>query len=347
MSEIDLRRIKPNRLNPRSSFDQGKINEMSKSIKKFGLLEPIIIRKKNDNYEVVVGERRYKAAKQAGLDKIPVIIKQFSDKEVIELNLIENIEREDLTDVEKGKCCVKLMEDYPTDYPTISSMGEKFGFGTTTIQRWISSFREISPEIQEYIAAEDERGRTPIGKIASREALIIAKTVKEPSKQLELVKEVAERKMRRDDVIKITKKVQQDEHKSIKELVEEVEQEPAELIFRLSHMKPILDGIKIQTSRKSLDPKIREGNIIIANIWQPNFVKLKIKKIVRKRLRDFTEEDAKREGGYSLEEFKKVWIELHNGWDPNENVNVIIFEKIRKENEKRTTIGVRKSLSDY
>ncbi|VVB61122.1 Nucleoid occlusion protein [uncultured archaeon] len=332
MSEIDLRRIKPNRLNPRSSFDKEKIDEISKSIKKFGLLEPIIIRKKNDYYEVVVGERRYRAAKQAGLDKIPAIIKQFSDKEVIELNLIENIEREDLTDIEKGKCCTKLMEDYSTDYPTIFSMGEKLGFGTTTIHRWISAFREISPEIQKYVATADERGRTPIGKIASREALIIAKTVKEPSKQLELVKEVAEKKITRDDVIKITKKVQQDKNKSIKELVEEVEQEPAELIFRLSHMKPILDGIKIQTSRKSLDPKIREGAIIRANLWQPAFADLIVKKIEKKKLGDFTEEDAKREGGYTLEEFKEVWKNLHGNWDPNETVNTIIFKIKKKKN---------------
>ena len=95
MEEIPLRQIQPNSLNPRSSFSKEGLDELAQSIRRIGLLEPIIVRKKDGFYEVVVGERRYRAAHQAGLDSIPVIIKQLSDSEVIELNLIENIRRED------------------------------------------------------------------------------------------------------------------------------------------------------------------------------------------------------------------------------------------------------------
>lgn len=329
MPEIELKKIQPNHLNPRVSFSKQGLDGLADSIRKFGLLEPIIVRKKDSFYEVVVGERRYRASQQAGLDKVPVIIKNYSDAEVIELNIVENIRREDLTDIEKGKCCVELMEKHPGKYPTISSMDEKLGFTPSTIQRWISAYKEISPKVQKYVAPADERGVTPKGKIASREALIITKKVKEPKKQLELVKEVAERKLRRDIVIKAYKRIEKEKEKSVKKIVEEIMGEPAEIPFRLKHGEMIKTHRKTQTSRKGLDPKLKEGAIFYASIFEPKFAKLKVKKIERKKLGEFTEEDAKREGGYTLKEFKKVWEDLHGNWNSDEAVNVIHFKVIK------------------
>ncbi|MCP8311116.1 MAG: ASCH domain-containing protein [Candidatus Methylarchaceae archaeon HK01M] len=93
-------------------------------------------------------------------------------------------------------------------------------------------------------------------------------------------------------------------------------------------MKPIIDGVKVQTSRKGLDTKIKEGAIAHASVWEPHFADLLVTHIERKRLGDFTEEDAKREGGYTLEEFKDVWKELHGEWNLNERVYVIHFRKV-------------------
>lgn len=329
--ELELKKIQPNSLNPRASFSKEGLDELAHSIRHFGLLEPIIVRKKDDHFEVVVGERRYRASHQAGLDKVPVIIKQMSDREVIEFNLIENIKRENLTDPEKGKCCVELMEKYPKDNPTIRAMAQKLGFSEITIQRWISAYRQISPEVQAYMAPADESGRTPKGKIASREAYIISKKVKEPKKQLEVVKEVAKRRLRRDEVIKITEKITERPERKIDEIIQEISEEPAEVVFRLSHMQPILNGVKTQTSRKSLDPKIKEGAILKANLWQPDFSRLKVLKVERKKLGDFTEEDAKREGGYTLQQFQNVWKDLHGDWNPNESVNIIHFQVHEKK----------------
>jgi hypothetical protein len=95
-------------------------------------------------------------------------------------------------------------------------------------------------------------------------------------------------------------------------------------------MKPILDGTKTQTSRTGIaDPKIKEGTIVHAAVWEPHFADLRIKTIAKKRLKFFNEEDAKREGGYTLEEFKKVWKQLHGDWDGEQTVYVIYFERVR------------------
>lgn len=92
-------------------------------------------------------------------------------------------------------------------------------------------------------------------------------------------------------------------------------------------MNPILNGSKVQTSRKGLpDPKVAVGNIVHAAVWEPSFADLKILSIQKKKLGDFTEEDARREGGYTLEQFKQVWKDLHGDWNNFETVTVISFE---------------------
>lgn len=96
--EIELKKIRPSRLNPRTEIDVDRLNELSASIKEVGLLEPIIVRPVDRGYEVVVGERRYRASLQAGLEKVPAVVKEYADDEVVQVNLIENVHR-----VESGR----------------------------------------------------------------------------------------------------------------------------------------------------------------------------------------------------------------------------------------------------
>ena len=113
MPDLELKRIQPNKLNPRLRFSKSGLDDLAASIKQYGILEPIIVRPVNSHYEVVVGERRYRAAQQAGLDEVPVIVREYSDDEVMEINLVENVQREDLSAVEKAKLCQELRERYP------------------------------------------------------------------------------------------------------------------------------------------------------------------------------------------------------------------------------------------
>ena len=110
MPDLELKRIQPNKLNPRLRFSKSGLDDLAASIKQYGILEPIIVRPVNSHYEVVVGERRYRAAQQAGLDEVPVIVREYDDDEVMEINLVENVQREDLSAVEKAKLCQELRD---------------------------------------------------------------------------------------------------------------------------------------------------------------------------------------------------------------------------------------------
>ena len=94
--KMKITEVEPNREQPRKNFDEDALLELAESIKQFGVLQPLLVQKKDDYYEIIAGERRWRAAKLAGLKEVPVIIKVFSDQEVVEIALIENIQREDL-----------------------------------------------------------------------------------------------------------------------------------------------------------------------------------------------------------------------------------------------------------
>ncbi len=102
VTEIDIKDIRSNPYQPRKTFDEESLQELAKSIKEYGLLQPIIVKKSIKGYELVAGERRTKAAKIAGLEKIPAIIKEFTDQEMMELALLENIQREDLNPIDEA-----------------------------------------------------------------------------------------------------------------------------------------------------------------------------------------------------------------------------------------------------
>lgn len=113
-SEMKLRlsQIEPNRDQPRKVFDEDALIELSESIKQYGVLQPLLVQKKDNYYEIIAGERRWRAAKLAGVKEVPVIIKDYSTQEVMEIALIENIQREDLNPIEEAQAYQRLIKDY-------------------------------------------------------------------------------------------------------------------------------------------------------------------------------------------------------------------------------------------
>ena len=107
---LDVDELRSNPYQPRQNFDEEKLQELADSIKEYGVLEPIIVTKSVKGYEIVAGERRTKACKLAGLDKIPAIIKDFSDNDMMQIALLENIQREDLTAIEEAEAYSKLLK---------------------------------------------------------------------------------------------------------------------------------------------------------------------------------------------------------------------------------------------
>lgn len=111
IENIRLKSIKVNPYQPRKIFDENAIQELSESIKEHGILQPIIVRKVGTMYEIVVGERRFRAAKMAGLKEIPAVVRQLTDEESMEMAILENLQREDLTPIEEAEAYQKLMDN--------------------------------------------------------------------------------------------------------------------------------------------------------------------------------------------------------------------------------------------
>lgn len=109
---VNINKVEPNRDQPRKNFDEDALVELSESIRQFGVLQPLLVQDKSDYYEIIAGERRWRAAKLAGLKEIPVIIKQLSDQEVVEISLIENIQRENLNPIEEAFAYKRLLTEF-------------------------------------------------------------------------------------------------------------------------------------------------------------------------------------------------------------------------------------------
>ena len=109
---LKIGELEPNREQPRKNFDEDGLIELADSIRQFGILQPILVKKKQDYYEIIAGERRWRAAKLAGLKEVPVIIKEFSDQEAVEISLIENIQRESLNPIEEAIAFKRLMDEF-------------------------------------------------------------------------------------------------------------------------------------------------------------------------------------------------------------------------------------------
>ena len=329
MPDIEINKIQPNRLNPRQEYSQAGLYELAESIKEVGILEPIIVRPSNNNgYEIVIGERRYRAAKQAGLDKIPAVIKDYSDEKVMEINLIENVQRQDLTAVEKGNICSNLLRKFPNRYPSVASLAKHLGIGETSIKSWLYT-TEMPLEVQRRIAPKNEHGIVPPGKVDYNTAVTISQRIKEPDKFIKIIEHIADNRIPRRIATKVTQQVLREPEKSVEIIFREVVDEaPILLPFSKIHAEQIVKRIKTQTARKSKDPRLQTGAIVRAQIT--HYADLRITNVMRKKLGDFTEEDAKREGGYTLEEFKQVWTNLHGHWNPEEYVYVIQFNFLKE-----------------
>ena len=109
---LRISEVEPNRNQPRKQFDKESLNDLAGSIRQYGIIQPIIVTRRDDYYEIIAGERRWRAAKLAGLKEIPVVIKDYTDKEIAEISLIENIQRENLNPIEEAVAYKKLIEEY-------------------------------------------------------------------------------------------------------------------------------------------------------------------------------------------------------------------------------------------
>ena len=109
---LNINRIEPNKNQPRKHFDEDALSELADSIKQFGVIEPLVVVKRKGFYELIAGERRWRAARLAGLKEVPVVIKDYNEQEIVEIALIENIQREDLNPIEEAHAYNRLIKEF-------------------------------------------------------------------------------------------------------------------------------------------------------------------------------------------------------------------------------------------
>ncbi|MFO7151996.1 MAG: ParB/RepB/Spo0J family partition protein [Bacillota bacterium] len=178
VQEIEIDKIRPNDRQPRKNFDEEKIKELASSIKEHGVLQPVILRKISGGYELVAGERRWRAAKLAGIKKIPAVVKDLTDAEVMQIALIENLQREDLTPLEEALAYKKLMEEFGM---TQEELATRIGKSRSQIANTVRLLN-LEEEIQEMINQ---------GKITAGHARALL-SVPDAKERIKLAKRIAE-----------------------------------------------------------------------------------------------------------------------------------------------------------
>ena len=144
---VKITMVEPNRKQPRKNFDEDSLQELSESIKQFGLLQPILVPDRKDHYEIIAGERRWRAAKIAGLKEVPVIIRDYTDQEIVEVSLIENIQREDLNPIEEAQAYKRLLTEFNLKQDEVAERVSKSRTAVTNSIRLL----KLSDEVQQMV----------------------------------------------------------------------------------------------------------------------------------------------------------------------------------------------------
>ena len=198
---IDISQIKPNKNQPRKEFDEKSLKELSDSIKTYGVIQPIIVRKIGKNYEIIAGERRWRASKIAGLEEVPCLVKDVEEFESIKMALIENIQREDLNPIEEAKAFRELMDNYNLTQEEVSQIVGKSRSYIANSIRLLNLDKKILDYIEEgslssgharaLLSIEDEKERSKIAneiinkKLNVRDTEELAKNMKKSKKHLQ------------------------------------------------------------------------------------------------------------------------------------------------------------------
>lgn len=231
--ELKVSEIEPNRDQPRKTFDEAQLEELADSIRKYGVLQPLLVQKKGESYEIIAGERRWRAAKIAGLKTIPAVIREYSPQQAMEIALIENVQRADLNPIEEARAYQRLMQEFSLKQEEIAERVSKNRSTITNSMRLLN----LIPEVQQMLVE---------GRITSGHARALL-TVNDPSQQLELAQKIEQEHMSVREIEKAVKMLGKEKKEKKKSQVDEA----VELVFldMENRMKTVM-GTKVNISRK-------------------------------------------------------------------------------------------------
>ena len=188
---VNITKVEPNREQPRKNCDEDALLEQSESIKQYGLLQPILVQDRKDYYEIIAGERRWRAAKLAGLKQVPVIIKNLTDQEIVEISLIENIQRENLNPIEEAQAYKRLLNEFHLKQDEVAERVSKSRTAVTNSMRLL----KLSDDVQRMVIDEmitTGHARALLG-------------VEDPAEQYNLAQRIFDEKLSVREVEKIVK----------------------------------------------------------------------------------------------------------------------------------------------
>ena len=188
---VKISKIEPNREQPRKNFDEDALQELADSIKQFGLLQPILVQDKQTYYEIIAGERRWRAAKLAGLKEVPVIIKEYTEQEIVEISLIENIQRENLNPIEEAIAYKRLLTEFNLKQDEVAERVSKSRVAVTNSIRLL----KLCDEVQQMVISD---------MISSGHARALI-AVENPEEQYALAQKIFDEKLSVREVEKLVK----------------------------------------------------------------------------------------------------------------------------------------------
>ena len=206
--------IEPNREQPRKSFDEDGLIELADSIKQFGVLQPILVQKQGEYYEIIAGERRWRAAKMAGLKEVPVIIRKYTEKEIMEISLIENIQRENLNPIEEAQAYKRLLTEFHMKQDEIAERVSKSRAAVANSMRLL----KLGEEVQQMVVEE---------MISTGHARALL-AIEDKDEQYTIAQKIFDEKLSVRDVEKLVKNL----NKPIKPAKRVVDDKTMELIYR-------------------------------------------------------------------------------------------------------------------
>lgn len=233
--KIKISKIEPNRDQPRKAFDEDALLELADSIKQFGVLQPLLVQKKDDYYEIIAGERRWRAAKMAGLKEVPVILKKFTEQEIVEISLIENIQRENLNPIEEAIAFKRLMNEFSLKQDEIAERVSKSRTAVTNSMRLL----KLDNRVQQMII--DEMITT-----GHARALL---SLEDKELQYSAATKIFDEKLSVRETEKLVKDILNPKKQTKKEM-----NEGEELVYRnLEEKMKAIVGTKVYIQRKSKD----------------------------------------------------------------------------------------------
>lgn len=235
---ININQIEPNKSQPRKNFNEDAIHELAESIKLYGVIQPLILQKRNKYYEIIAGERRWRAAKVAGLKEVPAIIKDYSSQEIVEIALIENIQREDLNPIEEAIAFQKLINEFNLKQDEVAERVSKSRTAIANSMRLL----KLDQRVQQMLIDD---------MITSGHARTLI-TLEDGNLQYQLATKIFDEKLSVRETEKLVKKVL----KPKEEKVEKIENETKNLDFIYKDIEEKIKeiiGSKVQVKQKTQD----------------------------------------------------------------------------------------------